>query len=186
MNEVCGEVTSLQTTHIVPGFVSHIRVYTSLYPFGNYVCSVMLICQSSLYCWHLQSLLQAGANSCHTHCQSEQQDALQLWLTRKSAGGTQETPMRFTCPHSTVPFTESMANPFCRRSGRLSKLNSTFCERHTTQHTLVTATAAPNSDCVNGCVAQMLYVGLSLAKLLLPFEIASINLAHCIKFSQKY
>lgn len=50
MMEVPGEVASLQTVPIVPGFYSHISVYTSLYFFGNYMYSVILMCQSSLCC----------------------------------------------------------------------------------------------------------------------------------------
>lgn len=79
------------------------------------------MCPSCLVHWHLKDQpLYCSLGS-----------SVQLLLTSKSAGGTQETLMHFTWPRSTVPLTNSTVNPFFCRSDRLSKLNSTFYKRHT-------------------------------------------------------
>lgn len=149
--EVKDEIESLQIIRIVTGF-----------------CSCILMCQSS-FC------IDPVSQWKHSCSAGGLRSNVQLLLTSKSAGGTQQTLMHFTWPRSTFPFTGSIVNPFFWSCDRLSKENSTPYNKHNTPPSQTVQFLYTWLPFIHTYLAQMLYGALLFAKLLcLPFLLCEI------------
>lgn len=183
---VRGEVANLQIVHIVPGLYSHISVYSSLcslwklHVFHHPHVSeqpVLLTSSRSLLCCLYKSVKTAAI-----HFQIKQQHAV--------ATVTYTKVSRWH-PRNTDAFHLTRLNGSLHKVNSESLLLQEWQAIKTELHILWETHNTPSLQPVLllqtqwlCCIAQMLCVGRLLAKLLLPFETASIRVVHCVKVSQ--